>query len=131
LVESALELPCFKRIDDCENVWGLSGSYTCTNCGVKWNYFSLEWRMLAFHQRLVKVGADDPGRLYDDIICGDIAATVGHEPNGRKALSPEEWVAFMLGSEYRIEPYKASYPVIQKRKTGFWHRLLSKVKRGR
>ena len=59
LVESALKLACFEQIDDCEKSCGLQSSYTCTNCGVEWNYFSVEWRMLAFHRRLVKVGADD------------------------------------------------------------------------
>ncbi len=131
LVESALELACFERIDDCEKSWGLEGSYTCTNCGVKWNYFSLEWRMLAFHKRLVKVGADDPGKLYEEMICDDVAATVGHEPGGMKALSLEQWVAFMLGRDYKADPYKASYPVIKKTKVGFWQRLFSALRRGR
>lgn len=124
LVVSALELACFERIDDCEKSWGLEGSYTCTNCGVKWNYFSLEWRMLAFHRRMVKVGADDPGRLYDEMICDDVAATVGHEPDGMKALSLDQWVAFMLGRDYRGKPYEASYPAFKKTKAGFWKRLL-------
>ncbi|RKZ08260.1 hypothetical protein DRQ25_09525 [Candidatus Fermentibacteria bacterium] len=131
LVVSALELACFERIDDCEKSWGLEGSYTCTNCGVKWNYFSLEWRMLAFHRRMVKVGADDPGRLYDEMICDDVAATVGHEPDGKKALSLEQWVAFMLGRDYTAQPYKASYPVIKKTKAGFWQRLLAALRRGK
>ncbi len=130
LVESALKLACFEQIDDCEKSWGLADSYTCTNCGTKWNYFSLEWRMLAFHRRLVKVGADDPGKLYDEMICDDVAATVGHEPDGRKALSLEQWVAFMLGRDYRAGTYKASYPVV-KQKAGFWKRLLSGLRRGR
>ncbi len=129
LVESALKLACFERIDDCEKSWGLDSSYTCSNCGAKWNYFSLEWRMLAFHKRLVKVGADDSGKLYDEIICSDVAATVGHEPDGRKALSLQQWVAFMLGRDYKAESYIASYPTVEKTKAGFWQRLLSGFRR--
>ncbi len=131
LVRSALGLACFVKIDDCEKAWGLDSSYTCTNCGVKWNYFALEWRMLAFHRRLVKVGADDPGRLYDEMICDDVAATVGHEPDGMKALSLDQWVAFMLGRDYRSEPFEASYPTFRKTKAGFLQRLLSALRRGK
>ncbi len=87
--------------------------------------------MLAFHRRLVKVGADDPGKLYDEMICDDVAATVGHEPEGRKALSLEQWASFMLGRDYRIEPYKASYPTIKKTEEGFWQRLLSGLRRNK
>lgn len=97
LVKSSLKLVCFERIGDCEKSYGLEDSYICSNCGVKWNYFSIEWRMLAFHKRLVKVGADDPGRLYDELIGDDVFATVGFEPAGKNAFSLEQWVAFMLG----------------------------------
>ncbi len=97
LVESSLKLVCFEQIGDCEKSYGLEGSYICNNCGIKWNHFSIEWRMLAFHKRLMKVGADDPGKLYEELISNDVFATVGFEPAGRKTLSLEQWVAFMLG----------------------------------
>jgi len=97
LVESSLGLVCFEQIGDCEKSYGLKSSYICNNCGIKWNYFLIEWRMLAFHKRLVKVGADDPSRLYEELTGNDIYATVGHEPAGKNALSLEQWVDFMLG----------------------------------
>ena len=110
LVESTLELDCFSRIDKCENTYGLEGSYDCSNCGTKWNHFSEEWRMLAFRKRLLKVGGDDPCQLYEDLISNNIFATIGHEPEGLKTLSLEQWTAFMLGMDYGTELYQPYTP---------------------
>lgn len=130
LVESTLKLVCFEQIEDLEKSYGLEGSYVCNNCGTEWNLFSIEWRMLAFHKRLLKIGADDPGKLYEELIGNDVFATVGHEPDGRNTLSLEQWVSFMLGMDHKAEPYHTFFPVI-KRKTGFWHRILSGLKRNK
>lgn len=128
LVRSSLELACFEQIGDCEKSYGFDSSYVCNNCGTRWNYFSVEWRMLAFHNRLLKVGADDPSSLYKEMIGSDVFATVGHEPAGRNALSPDQWVAFMLGSDYKAEPYQPYFPVF-KRKKGFRLNIFSRFKR--
>lgn len=130
LVESTLKLVCFEKIEDREKSYGLEGSYVCSNCETEWNHFSIEWRMLAFHKRLLKIGADDPGKLYEELIRNDVFATVGHEPAGRNTLSLEQWVAFMLGMDHKAEPYHTSFPVIE-RKTGLWQRILSGLKRKR
>ena len=110
LVESTLKLGCFSRIDKCEKTYWLEGSYVCSSCGTKWNHFSEEWRMLAFRERLLKAGEDDPGRLHEELISNNIFATMGHEPEGMNTLSLEQWVAFMLGKSYEAEPYQAYSP---------------------
>ena len=104
LVQSTLRLDCFSRINDCEKAYWFEGSYECSNCRTKWNYFSEEWRMLAFHKRLLKIGGDDPGKLFEELIGNDIFASVGFEPAGKSTLSLEQWIAFMLGRDYKTEP---------------------------
>lgn len=110
LVKSALKSGCFSKINNYEKSYWLEGSYVCDNCGTEWNYFSEEWRMLAFHNRFLKIGGDDPGKLYEELIGSDIFTSVGFEPAGKNTLSLEQWVAFMLGRNYKAEPYQASVP---------------------
>lgn len=97
LVRSAIQLACFSKVARSEKVYGLAGAYVCDTCGTAWNHFSEEWRMLAFHERLLKIGGDDPSTLYHGLISDSVAATVGFAPYERKALSLDAWMAFMLG----------------------------------
>jgi len=101
LIESALDLDCFEVIDNCANMYGLVNSYGCDNCGTKWNYISIEWRMLAFHKQLLIVGGSDPDRLYDNLISDDIFATAGREPDVIGKLSLNQWESFMLGKDFQ------------------------------
>ncbi|MCP4646589.1 MAG: hypothetical protein GY852_02490 [bacterium] len=52
--------------------------------------------MLAFRERLLLIGEDDPAGLYGGIIGAEIFATAGSEPVGKKSLTVEQWVTFML-----------------------------------
>ena len=97
LVNSARELDCFSEIEDFEKQYWLTGVYYCKNCGTSWNHFSQEWRMLAFHERLLIINGEDPNKLFDEVIGGEIFATAGFEPTDKKALTLEQWVKFMLG----------------------------------
>jgi len=97
LVRSALELDCFERTVSDHKEWGYSGSMLCRNCRTLWHHISLEWRMLAFHERLIRSGGTEPDCLYPGLISNRIAATAGHGPEMKDALSLEEWTAFMLG----------------------------------
>ena len=96
LVESALQLKCFTPLEDFKKAYWLEGAYYCKNCGTKWNHFSEEWRMLAFWERLLIIGEDDTGKLFEGIIGAEIFATAGSEPRGRRQLTLEEWEQFML-----------------------------------
>ncbi len=128
LVESVLKSDCFSKINDCEKTYCLESSYICNKCGTRWNYFLEEWRMLAYHKRLLKVGGDDPVRLYKELIGSDIFATVGLEPDGKNTLSLDQWVAFMLGRNYKAETYPACTPA-GKTETGLRQKVLSILKR--
>jgi hypothetical protein len=102
LVKSALKLPCFEKTDKMDNKdWGYQGSWFCNNCGTLWDHISIEWRMLAFQERLLRTGEEKPDSLYPDLTSEDLAATVGHWPIGLKALSLEQWTEFMMGRGYR------------------------------
>ncbi|MCD4707850.1 MAG: hypothetical protein K8S62_08935 [Candidatus Sabulitectum sp.] len=96
LVDSARKLECFSKLEKYEKACWLEGAFYCKNCGTRWNYYSEEWRMLAFRKRLQIIDEDDPNKLFDEAIGDEIFATVGHEPSGKKALSLEQWVEFML-----------------------------------
>ena len=96
LVESALKLKCFVRVEDFKKEYWLEGVYYCKNCGTEWKHFSQEWRMLAFQEQLLLVGDDDPSKLFDDIIGAEIFATYGKEPSDKKSLTLKEWENFML-----------------------------------
>lgn len=96
LVKSALKLECYEKTELEVNEWGYQGSYLCRNCGAMWMRYSMEWRMLAFHEQLLREGGPEPEELYSGLIGSDVAATVGHEPDNRPSLSLQEWVNFML-----------------------------------
>ena len=96
LVKSALKLKCFKSVEDFKKQYWLESEYYCKNCGTRWNHFSEEWRMLAFRERLLIIGEENPGELFDGVISDEIFATAGSEPTGRKTLSISQWVEFML-----------------------------------
>jgi len=100
LVRSALKLDCLEISEEDFNDWGYQDSYICGNCGSLWRHYSVEWRMLAFHERLLRKGETAPVNLYKGIITSDIAATVGHEPVNRPALDLYEWADFMLGGNH-------------------------------
>ncbi len=95
LVEAAVELPLFRQIPCEVPEYGLENLIQCDNCSMKWKYFSIEWRMLAFHKRLV------PARLEPLPFCGirgdSIFATAGKEPASHgTVLTAGEWAEFML-----------------------------------
>lgn len=96
LVESALQLKCFTPLEDFKKAYWLEGAYYCKNCGTNWNYFSQEWRMLAFQKRLLIIDEEDPSLLYDELIGDNIFATHGYEPHDRKSLTMKQWEEFML-----------------------------------
>lgn len=96
LVLSAVELDCYTGVEEFTKEYWLSGEYRCGNCGTGWRHFSEEWRMLAFRERLLKVGGADPSGMYDGVIGDDIFATAGREPSGTRSISLDEWVEFML-----------------------------------
>lgn len=100
LVRATLDMDCFEKTDIDSREWGYEGSWFCRNCGTLWNHISLEWRMLAFHERLLRLGEEDPDSLYEGIVAVDVAATVGHEPKDRESLTLEQWVDFMLGRNH-------------------------------
>ena len=112
LVDSARELDCFSEIEDYQKEYWLEGAYYCKNCGTRWNYFSQEWRMLAFQERLLIIGGDDPNKLFNEVIGDEIFATAGSEPAGKKALALDQWIEFMLGRDFRTDPH----PVFEPRK---------------
>ena len=62
--------------------------------------------MLAFHDRLLRKGEDDPDSLYPGLMATDVAATVGHEPNGLSSLTLDQWVEFMMGRKYSPRSWK-------------------------
>lgn len=62
---------------------------------------------LAFRKRFLIIDGDDPNKLFDEVIGDEIFATAGSEPAGRKALTLEQCVEFMLGRKYKTEPYPA------------------------
>ncbi len=97
LVRAALELDVYEETEmDCGE-WGYEGSLFCLACGSLWKHISFEWRMLAYHERLLLLGEEDPDGLYEPMAAADVAATVGHGPGGIRSLTLEQWVSFMLG----------------------------------
>ena len=96
LVKSALKQKCFKSIEDFKKEYWLAGEYYCKNCSTGWKHFSEEWRMLAFRERFLIIGGNDPGKLFEGVLGAEIFATAGSEPKGKTLLSLEEWETFML-----------------------------------
>lgn len=96
LVRQTLDLEFFEKTEIQKKEYWYSGSYFCGRCGTMWHHYSMEWRMLAFHERLLKEGEKDPGSLFPGMISEDIAATVGFEPPPDRIISLDQWVDFML-----------------------------------
>ena len=115
LVRSALELDCFELTDDRNPSYEYKATYVCNNCETVWDYFSYEWRMLAFQERILKSGEADPDSLYEGLIADSIFATIGYEPHGRNTLSIDQWVAFMLGRDFKPGIYKSFAPPSKKK----------------
>jgi hypothetical protein len=100
LVEIALELPFYRSDEPSQPEYWLASEVTCERCGARWKCYSVEWRMLAFQNRLVRLDKGDLGlsEFPDLIISNSISATVGHEPGPKiPRLTTEEWVRFMKG----------------------------------
>lgn len=110
LVDSARKLDCFSEIEDYEKAYWLEGAYYCKNCGTRWNYFSEEWRMLAFRKRFLIIDGDDPNELFPEIIGAEIFATAGSEPAGKRSLTLEQWEKFMLGNDFNTKPHPPFEP---------------------
>lgn len=108
LVEAALDLPFMRREPPSVPEYWLESEVVCGNCCSRWKHFRVEWRMLAFQDRLVPYGSSGPGPSsgYGHLTGDSICATLGHEPEaGRPILSTGEWMNFMLGRPFRTEPY--------------------------
>lgn len=112
LVDAALRLPLFVSSKPAVPEYWLQDDVHCTACGSGWKHFSEEWRMLAYHERLVLLDPKTPMPAeYAGLIGESIAATVGHEPaDGRATLSLESWEEFMRGEPFLTEPYSRTYP---------------------
>lgn len=104
LVLSAIQLDCYGRIEEFTREYWLVGEYLCGNCGTRWRHFSEEWRMLAYQERLLKAGGEDPSTMYDGVISDEIFATAGREPSGIRSISLSEWVDFMLDTDTGDKP---------------------------
>ncbi len=104
LVKSALELSCFEKTEKKDDRdWGYQGSWFCNNCGTMWDHISIEWRMMAYQDRLLRTGEEKPDSLYPDLTSEDMAATAGHWPIGLRALSLYQWVEFMMERDYLLQ----------------------------
>ncbi len=107
LVEAALKLPYLVSSKPSVPEYCLEADVYCAECRARWKFFSEEWRMLAFQERLVLL---DRKMLipseYAGLTGAGIAATAGHEPEaGRRMLPIGEWIEFMLGRPFRTEPF--------------------------
>ena len=108
LVKSALKLACFAKSPPKNPQYALEADVTCTSCGAQWKHFSVEWRMLAFQERLVRTdGHDADSSMYQGIIGEGVFATAGHEPEeGTRVLSLDGWVLFMKNAPFSTQPYR-------------------------
>lgn len=97
LVKAALKLDCFHRRPPETPRYGLEALVTCSACGREWQYFSEEWRMLAFHDRLIPVHPSAASQRDDALVDENFFATVGREPNAARTLRLMEWSNFMQG----------------------------------
>ena len=99
LIDLALELPTFRSISPPNPEYWLEAEVHCDHCGSRWNYYSEEWRMLAFQRRLIRLDKtdDDLEKFPELMISESIYATVGKEPLSEiQRLTTEGWVKFML-----------------------------------
>ena len=98
LVDLALELPFYHAAPPSQPEYWLTSEVSCERCGARWKYYSIEWRMLAFQKKLIRL--DQINKRIKDfpdlMISESIYATVGHEPDPEiPRLSTEDWVMFM------------------------------------
>jgi hypothetical protein len=82
LVKAALRLPFFTKTKPATPEYGREADARCTRCGARWKHISIEWRMMAFHERL----------LRDDGV--PVPPLPAPPPRGP---SPDEWAAYMRG----------------------------------
>jgi hypothetical protein len=108
LVKSALTLTCFVKSPPKVPEYALEADVTCTICGAQWKYFSLEWRMLAFQESLVRTDREiADNSQFLGINSDDVFATAGFEPEeGTRVLSLDEWVQFMQIGTCSTQPYR-------------------------
>ncbi len=106
LVELAVRLRCFGLHPPRSPEYWLVEELHCGVCGTVWLHFCEEWRMLAFHERLVRADRRPPytGTPGAGPIGADIAATAGFEPAGLVRLTLAEWADYMIGIEKSGEP---------------------------
>ncbi|HEU4670866.1 MAG TPA: hypothetical protein VFR91_09155 [Dyella sp.] len=97
LVGASLKLRCFSRRQPDAPRYALEAVITCTACARQWQYFSEEWRMLAFHNRLIPANPSAAAAEGAALVGADVFATAGREPKALGALDLEEWERFMLG----------------------------------
>lgn len=105
LVKHALSLPCFNRLPLKPYEYEDNFEITCTNCGREWRYISEEWRMLAFHERLIPIAPKT--LIFPQFVGSSVFATTGFEPTGVESLSLSQWAEFMLGRPY--EPTSGAF----------------------
>ena len=104
LIQLALELPIFYLISPPKPEYWLEAEVHCDQCNAKWNYYSEEWRMLAFQKRLIRLDKNDDNfaDFPELLISESIFATAGREPHPEiPKLSTDEWEKFMGGEIYR------------------------------
>lgn len=104
LVDQARRLTCFQRITPEQAMYGLESQLKCTACGREWRYFSEEWRMLAFQERLVPLEPSPAATSFEALADSNFFATKGQAPTNARFLSVTEWAEFMLGEAYTYHP---------------------------
>jgi|SRR5690606_817602 hypothetical protein len=109
LVKAALKLHCFQRRRPEVPRYGLEALVACSECGREWQYFSEEWRMLAFHERLIPVHPSPAAERGSALVGANVFATAGQEPNAARTLSLEQWAKFMLGAPAGGSPHSQSF----------------------
>lgn len=97
LINAALKLQCFRQRKPETPKYGLEAIVTCSECDREWQYFSEEWRMLAFHYRLIPVQPSAAAERGAALVGANVFATAGQEPCAARTLSLADWVKFMLG----------------------------------
>ena len=101
LVEQAVKLDTFDQRLPFEPHSCWEHDLTCRRCGTEWRFFTQEWRMLAYHHRLVKQdNRSDRDAAFAGIISNDIFQTLGMgPPDNARRLTIKQWRDFILGTE--------------------------------
>ena len=105
LIKAALELPCFSEHRFRPKPADSDFLVTCSRCGSKWQYSSVEWRMCAYHERLIplKSKVSSTGQVTQ-IVGENLFGTAGFQlPQGTEILPLKEWAEFMLGEPYTLQ----------------------------